>query len=87
MNGQAIAFRGPARKRALAASSLIAQNAFLLVPGRKVRLIDHEARPQRQPRIKRAQRDVCSGGNRLTQKVQHESCKLDGMQVPLLRLA
>jgi hypothetical protein len=50
-----------------------------------VRLIDHEARAQRQPRIKRPQCDICPGTNRLTQKVQYESGKLDGTQLPLLR--
>ena len=48
-------------------------------------MIDHEARPQRQPRIKRPPCDVYPGSDRLTQKVQHEFGELDGTQAPLLR--
>ena len=64
---------------------MIAQNASLVVPGGRLRLIDHEARPQRQPRIKRPPCDVYPGSDRLTQKVQREFGELDGTQVPLLR--
>ena len=83
MNGQAVAFRGSARKRAWQQAHDRAERVSLRAR-RKVRLIDHEARPERQPRIKRPLRDVYPGGDRLTQKVQQKSGELDRTQAPLL---
>ena len=76
----------PARKRARQQAHDGAEHASPCAR-RKLRLIDHEARLQRQPRIKRPQCDVYSGSDRLTQKVQYESGELDGTQVPWLRAA
>src|SRR6185295_5175142 len=84
MNDQAIAFRGSARKRAWQQTHDGAERISLRAR-REARLIDHDARPQRQPGIKRPQCHVYPGSDRLTQKVQHESGKSDRTQAPLLR--
>ena len=49
-----------------------------LRPRREARLIDHEARSQRQPRIKRPQCDVGPGSNRLTKKCSTNPASLTG---------
>jgi len=84
MNGQAIAFRGPARKRAWQQTHDGAER-ILRWARRKLRLIDNETGPQPQPWTKRPQCDVDPGNDRLTQKMQKKPGELDRTQVPLLR--